>query len=293
MKSLTASVWIGCPRPEIFDLFGTSEGLKSWFAADAEVILTAGMFNFWGDHTPEEPVQFSGHTRLVRVKAPESLCFGWRLRSVESMVTVDLEERDGGTEVKVKHEGLQPRAENAGVMHDFWYAALENLRLRALTGHPQQMPDYRQRMGSELTLHMEVQGTPEQIFDKIANPEQIDRYFGRGSVVEPHVGGRISFGWDEGGPRTITAFEPAKKLAYRWQYGPERETEVTWTLAPRGDGPGGATAVELRHAGWHPSFESEAYRVGWHSFLVVVKAMVELGSAWQVVRIEGVQHGDV
>jgi len=305
MQSLTAGVWIERPRPEIFDLFGTTEGLKSWFASDAEVILAAGMFNFWGDHTPEEPVQFSGHTRLVRVKAPESLCFGWRLRGVESIVTVDLEERDGGTEVTVKHEGLQPRAENAGSMHDFWYAALENLRLRALTGRPQPMPDYRPQVGPEVTLHMEMLGTPEQVFDKIANPEQIDRYFGRGAVVEPRVGGRVSFGWQDGGPRTITAFEPARHLAYRWQYGSERETEVSWTLRPqgsadggtpggaRGDGQGSATVLELRHTGWHPSFEGEAYRVGWFSFLAVVKAMVELGDAWRAVRIEGARHGDV
>ncbi len=289
MQSLTAGVRIGRPRPEVFGLFGTTEGLKSWFAADAEVSLDAGMFNFWGDHTPEEPVQFSGHTRLVRVKAPESLCFGWRLRGVESIVTVDLEEGDGGTQVTVKHEGLRPRAENAGSLHDFWYAALENLRLRALTGRSQRMPDYRQQPGPEVTVQMEIRGAPEQVFNKIANPEQIDRYFGRGSVVEPRVGGRISFGWEDGGPQAITAFEPARRLAYRWRYGCERETEVSWTLAPRGE----ATALELRHTGWHPSFEGESYRVGWFSFLIVVKAMVELGDDWQAVRMEGARHGEV
>jgi uncharacterized protein YndB with AHSA1/START domain len=288
MKSLTAGVWVNRPRPEVFDLFGTTEGLKSWFAAGAEVILAAGMFNFWGDHTPEEPVQFSGHTRLVRVKVPESLCFGWRLQGVESMVDVELEERDGGTQVTVKHEGLQPRLENAGAMHDFWYAALENLRLRALTGRPQRMLDYHRHAGPEFTLSIAIQGAPEQVFDKIANPEQIDRYFGRGAVVEPRVGGRISFGWEEGGPRTITSFEPARMLAYGWQYGRERETEVSWTLVPQGD----ATLLELCHGGWHPSFETEAYRAGWYSFLTIVKAMVELGDAWRMVSIEGSRHGE-
>ncbi len=289
MKALTASVWVRAPRPAVFDLFGTTEGLKSWFADGAEVILAAGMYNFWGDHTPEEPVQFSGHTRLIRVTAPELLCFGWRLRGVESIVQIRLDERDGGTQVSVRHEGLQPRSENAAAMHDFWCAALENLRLRAMTGRPQRMLDYRQHRGASFTLGIEIAGSPEQAFDKIASPEQIDRYFGQGSVVEPRVGGRISFGWPEGGPQTVTAFERGRRLAYRWKYGAERETEVTWTLEPAGDG----TRLELCHSGWHSSFESEAYRAGWFSFLVIAKAMVELGDDWRMVSIEGARHGEV
>jgi uncharacterized protein YndB with AHSA1/START domain len=289
MESLTASLRIRRPIEEVFELWGTSEGLRSWFAAGAEVILSAGMYNFWGDHTPEQPVQFSGHTRLIRVDAPRSLCFGWRLRGVETVVDVALAERDGGTQVTVRHESLPARPKDAAALHDFWYAALENLRLRALTGRPQAMLDYGPHVGPVIELHTTVQGPPEAVFDRIANPEQIDRYFGRGARVEPRAGGAISFGWPEGGPRTVTAFEPGRRLAYRWQYEQEPETEVTWALTPSSEG----TSLALSHGGWHPHFESEAYRAGWYSFLAIVKGMVELGDDWQMIRIEGAAHGEV
>ncbi len=289
MGRLQAHVWIPRPREEIFDLFGTSEGLRSWFASGAEIILAAGLFNFWGDHTPEEPVQFSGHTRLACVDAPGLLSFGWRLRGAESLVDVQLTEQDGGTRVAVTHDSLGPRPSEAGAMHDFWYAALENLRLRALSGRPQQMLDYRAHAGPSFTLGIDVSGSPEQVFEKIADGRQIDRYFGQGARVEDHVGGAATFGWEQGGPTTITAYEPNARLAYRWRYAQEPETEVTWTLAPTETG----TRLEVSHSGWPQTFASEAYRAGWFSFLVIVKAMVELGDAWRMVQIEGATHGDV
>ncbi len=45
MRMLTAGVWVRAPRPAVFDLFGTTEGLKSWFADGAEITLAAGMYN--------------------------------------------------------------------------------------------------------------------------------------------------------------------------------------------------------------------------------------------------------
>ena len=55
--------------------------------------------------------------------------------NVASVVTLDLVEKDGGTEVQITHEGL-PSAESAGRHEDGWNGCLDNLERRVLGASP-------------------------------------------------------------------------------------------------------------------------------------------------------------
>jgi uncharacterized protein YndB with AHSA1/START domain len=92
-------------------------------------------------------------------------------------------------------------------------------------------------------------------------------------VLEPRVGGRLfertgdgtEHDWGE-----VTAWEPPRRLAYRWHLRRDRAdaTEVEVTFADTG----GATRVDIEHRGWERlgakgSDWREANRAGWASLL--------------------------
>jgi uncharacterized protein YndB with AHSA1/START domain len=191
--------------------------------------------------------------------------------------------------VLVEHSGLPDRAEDDAAMHDFWYVALENLRSFVLTGRTQELPDYTSCYGDTLEVGISVDAPPEAVFAAITEPEQMNRYFGRDAVVEPRVGGTYSYGWDEGGPVRILEILPPSRLSFTWEYENEPSTVVTWTL----QGSGSKTRVTISHSGFGSEARQDAYRAGWSSFLAIIRSMIELGSDWSMVRIEGVGHGDV
>jgi len=139
-----------------------------------------------------------------------------------------------------------------------------------LTGHTQRMPDYPQHMGLNSRCTWKSRERPEQIFDKIANSEQIDRYFAGHHRRAPR-GGRISFGWrtvarDRSRPSSRPRSSRTAGSTVRARDGGDLDA-----VTPSGSAGGcvertsgaassGSTVLHLRHAGWHPSFESEAYR---------------------------------
>ena len=89
-------------------------------------------------------------------------------------------------------------------------------------------------------------------------------------AIEPRLGGAIY----EDGPKgrqewgEVTAWDPPSRLAFTWHLGRlEQQTEVEVTFTPEG----GATRVELVHAGWDRLEEgvekSARYTQGWAMIL--------------------------
>lgn len=288
-KRLTAQVRIQQSPAHVFNLLSDADGLKQWFAEAASVDLDRGEYNFWGEFTPETPGKDSGHVMLIGYTAPLALSFSWRLRGAETRVEYRLEADGNGTMLTVEHSGLPARAEPQGAMHDFWYIALENLRLAALTGEQQQLCSYLPKRGSSFSLSVDIRGTATEAFSKITDPAEIDRYYGNGAQVDLRVGGKFDYGWQGGlGPIKILELQPARKLIYSWKYDEPYETVVNWTLADSG----GRTRLTITHSGFTEEFDSEGYRTGWFSFLAIIKGMVELGDRWSMVEISGIEHGD-
>jgi uncharacterized protein YndB with AHSA1/START domain len=288
-KALSAKVRLGLPRGKVFEMLSQAEHLERWFCEYASVDLAGGEYSFWGIHTPGAPETGEGVSSLLGSDAGSGLRFGWEIRGANTEVEYELTEDGDATVLTVRHANLPDRAEHEGAIHDFWYVALENLRLYAATGEQQFMVDYRCKKGPEIVVSIDVAGPPEAVWEKFANMEQMNRYYGQGATLEPRVGGKVDYGWGpDCGPVKVLDIVPDEKLSYSWHYRDEPDTVVTWSLAESG----GRTRLTITHSGFADDYESEGYRAGWFSFLSIIKGMVELGEDWEMVAIEGMAHGD-
>ena len=88
------------------------------------------------------------------------------------------------------------------------------------------------------------------------------------------------------GPIRILEIDPPRKLAYSWQYDPDGETAVHWTLEESG----GRTRLELLHDGFDADRLVEDYRTGWLKFLNEIKSMVEIGPDWKPSKLGSPDH---
>jgi uncharacterized protein YndB with AHSA1/START domain len=296
-KAITATVFIpGIAPKAVWALITDAEHLQRWFCEQAEADLPSGLYRFWGKYTPDAPCPLSEHVQLGEHRLPDAhgagalLTYTWQLRGQETSVTVTLGAQDGGTLVGVLHSALGERMNSKGAVHDFWYTVLEALRLLALTGKAQSLPEYGPKPGTSLLVEVDIAAPRESIFRCLIEPEWMSKlWLDKNITVEPRVGGVYDYGWKEGGPRRITALDPPNLLAFTWIYPPEtEETIVTWRLADLG---GGFTRLSLEHSGFAADYDDEEYRAGWFSFLAIIKGICELGERWRRVSVKGVAHG--
>lgn len=298
-KNIEAQVFFPRTAPaEVFALLTDAYLLNAWFAEAADVDLAARCYNFWGKHTPETPTQKDEVSSVIRFTLPISgaaettvLSISWLLAGTASRVEYSLAARDGGTQLRVQHSGLADRVEGQGAMHDFWIAKLETLRLYLLTGRPQEQLRYGPQPGSSLKLAVGISASAAEVFPYLIEPESVAKLWDDEHVViEPQVGGKYDYGWEQGGPKQILALEAPHLLSFSWRYPPETEdTTVTWSLAELG----GTTSLSLEHSGFPPETSREDYRAGWFAFLIQIKSIVELGADWTRVAVTGAAHGEV
>jgi uncharacterized protein YndB with AHSA1/START domain len=288
MHELTAGVEIAADRDRVWHALADEAAVRSWLSREAAVDLAGGLYAVWGPNLIGVPEQ--GAIRLAGVETGKRIDLAWQFRGAETAVGITLRRMEGSSFVMVEHSGIPSRVdEQDAALHDFWYVALENLRSFLLTANPAELPDYTSRYGDELQMGITVNADRETVFTHISHPTELNRYFGRGAVVEPRVGGKFSYGWDEGGPVEILAIDPPSRLSFSWEYQGEPSTVVTWSL----EATGGKTTITLSHSGFGDETRQDAYRAGWSSFLAIIRSMAELGKSWSMVRIEGAGHGEV
>jgi uncharacterized protein YndB with AHSA1/START domain len=105
-------------------------------------------------------------------------------------------------------------------------------------------------MPREFELHkeIEIEATPEQVWDAIATGPGIDSWFMGPHTVEPGEGGRMSLTiGDFSEHSTITAWDPQKRLAYRSDTGPDGSFHAMEYLVEGRDG--GSTVLRFVHNG--------------------------------------------
>jgi len=126
-----------------------------------------------------------------------------------------------------------------------------------------------------LTLKRKLKAPPEKVFAAWADPEKIVHWFGpaesvSGSVradMDVRVGGRfcISFKTADGEHHevggTYQEVAPDERLAFSWAWHstPERESLVTITLKPDGDG----TLLTLLHERFFDQKARDGHERGW------------------------------
>ena len=127
----------------------------------------------------------------------------------------------------------------------------------------------------------------EQVFEAVADPEQLSRYFTTGGAVgrlEP--GATVQWDFDDfpgAFPVEVGEVVPNKKIVLRWEANDPTVLEpymltVNFRFSATEDG---RTRVEVEETGWHdlPASRAASYGncMGWSQMLCALKAWLEHG----------------
>ena len=125
-----------------------------------------------------------------------------------------------------------------------------------------------------LTVKRRLNAPPEKVYAAWTDPQKIVRWFGRpdakpGSFqadIDPRVGGRfrVSFSTDEeyyevGGVYREVVPNARLVFSWAWHSTPERESQVTVSLKPDGDG----TLLTLHHEQLFDQAARDGHERGW------------------------------
>jgi uncharacterized protein YndB with AHSA1/START domain len=268
---------VAAPPSRVFEALTRTAELERWFTEKAFVSEADGRFDFWGRHTPGNPDRESGRHRLRAFEPEARLTFEWSLRQKDTTVDIALERSPRGTSVKLTHDA--PRRGSTEIsIADFWLLSFENLRRFLEEGKAPVLCDYSTTPRGAAELVVDIEASPEAVFQALTRPLDLDRWMTAKSTVEPVVGGRMSFGWPAEGPVRILSIVPNERLSYSWAHANDPETVVTWTLE-RPNGRGAATRLTLVHSGFGDR-DTEDFRTGWLKHVVWMKALVERGASW-------------
>jgi uncharacterized protein YndB with AHSA1/START domain len=281
-ETYTLQVTIGAPPEAVYVALTSPAALQRWLAEHAEVALDDGVFEFWGRYTPGGE---RGRQRLLSFKPGRGLGFSWSLEGAATEVAITVEPAAGGAVLTLTHSGVPPRsAGEAYWVRDLLMLSLANLASYCEGRRVAPMCDVSASREAEARASVEIDAPPSQVFASLVEPAQLDRWIATGAEVEPHVGGRYSFGWDHG-PVKILELEQDRALAYSWRHswddgdGPD-STVVRWEL----EGSQGRTYLTIVHSGFGTDRRPDGYQLGWQELLASLKRMHEVGPGWQPVR---------
>jgi len=290
-KRIEVKVTIEAAAEDIFDALTKSDQVEQWFSEYADISLPQKRYAFWGGFTPEAPDRTQGDHPLTAVEPNRHLQFKWQFRGAKTTVEITLESKAAGTDLTLIHVGLLPYQDGQYAMADFWSLSLENLRnwVERKTIGPR--CDFSTIPYGQVCLQVDIDASPETVFQALIKPEELERYVATKARVEPQAGGVYDYGWgEEGGPIKILDLVPDEKLVFDWTWTgkeqPEPATTVTWTL----EGSGGKTHLTLVHSGFAPDRACQDYQVGWLHFLNRLKFLVEVGPTWQKAQFLAADH---
>ena len=133
---------------------------------------------------------------------------------------------------------------------------------------------------------LDLAASPDRVWRALTESDQLASWFSQRAEVPSDVGGEGWLEWD-GHPRfvvRIEAFEPERRLAWRWASSADPDfdasaTLVEWTLAPAG---GGGTVLRLRESGFATAASRRDNVGGW---------VEELGELLELLAEEPWQRG--
>ena len=127
---------------------------------------------------------------------------------------------------------------------------------------------------------LEIDSTPEAVWNAIATPEGLASWFPPKARVEPGVGGTLTYEWspDTVGVCRIEAWDAPRHLRTTWPFVTEGQPDalaVDWFI----EGKAGATVLRLVHSGFGPDdgwdSDYQGTRRGWMFELCALKVYLE------------------
>jgi uncharacterized protein YndB with AHSA1/START domain len=121
----------------------------------------------------------------------------------------------------------------------------------------------------DIEFNWTVPGRLDRVWKAITDPDAVSRWLSCPVTLEPRVGGRVAFDWDDeagSAKGTVTRFEQPDALGYTWGGSHWREeSQVLWQLEAGDDG---EVVLRLDHSGLTgPEAEVRELAAGWHDFL--------------------------
>lgn len=120
----------------------------------------------------------------------------------------------------------------------------------------------------ELIHEIEIDASPELVFQFFTDAELLERWHGVRADIEPRPGGRfvLNITGQTVTRGTFLELEPGRRLVFTWcfeQAQPPLPTTVEVTFTPVGRG----TRVRLRHFGFATAQARDNHRRGWAHYL--------------------------
>ena len=115
---IRTSVFIRAPREKVWRALTTADGVDGWWGTrGSEVDLRPGgkIILRWRDWGAEKDMNTDRECLVLEVVVPKRLVYQWG-DSADPVTTVEfeLEERDGGTLLRVREHGFAPTAKGRG-----------------------------------------------------------------------------------------------------------------------------------------------------------------------------------
>jgi len=219
--------------------------------------------------------------------------FAWTLEGVEATTQIELDEDEDGTLVTLSQTDLPSfedviadRAGARGALQTFWSLAIANLA-DYLAGR--ELTPRCDFTSTDLRASVEIDATPDAVFDSMTRSEPFQRWFGARVDIEPRLGGRFAMGGfdlDPGGAKFVE-FEPGRKAALL--FSADGET-TSWEL----EDSDGKTRLTIVHSGFDATNPPYSGWAGWLSGLAGLRRYHELPNVrtiWREVEIAGLPAG--
>lgn len=278
------------PPAQVFAALTDPDALRQWFAEQVEIDLRpGGAYRFWGRYSYGTVSREAATQRVTEFEPPQRLGFTWRLHGENSEVSLSLapdqeEANQGGTRLNGVHRFARAPAIGRAreLVDDLWRIHCSNLHAYLTGGAGITRPDFTDP-NPEVRASILIEAPVERVFASFLDPAMLDRWIATEARVEPHVGGRYSYGWRyaigdrevEGGPTHILELVENRKLVTDWpdwRGDPEVPTQrVTWLFEPVG----GHTRVTVVHEGFVRAVDISDYPFGWASFLAALEPLFQ------------------
>jgi uncharacterized protein YndB with AHSA1/START domain len=222
---------------------------------------------------------------VTRLEANRVLGFRWPFEGLESEVVLTLRStaESNATQLLVEHHfDRASRSADIDAVDDLWRLTAGNLAAHLRGGDGIVLVDYT-AASPEIRTSIMIDAPPDRVFRALIDPAALNKWIASAAEVEPHVGGRYSYGWTYqhggrdviGGPTRILELVPNERLVTDWpdwRGDPQKPpTRVAWLIEPFGS----KTRVTVVHGEFPRTVDISDYPFGWRGFLNQLKTVVE------------------